>query len=202
MKITDITPKPDLKIRRKNWREDYYWYFKHDDYFKELALINKNGNMARICKSDLLVDNWEIFKKISLEKLSKKYAEFKYSHVRQEPNTIILNRKDLRELNNETKNELDWSYKPNQLFGMKIVINNSLMNGCFELKYVEEIETLNDKVETNTLMGSCCKTIEIKQCFEDIKEEIYNMKTLGYITRENECDLKQIINKIVGKMLI
>lgn len=61
MKLTDITPKKGLKIRRQNWTPDYYWYFEFDDYFNELVLKNQRDNYARICISDLKENDWEIF---------------------------------------------------------------------------------------------------------------------------------------------
>lgn len=42
---------------------------------------------------------------------------------------------------------------------------------------------------------------KFKEFIRRLKEEIYNMKATGFLTRENEIDLKTIINKLAGKNL-
>lgn len=61
MKFSDIKPKPGLKIRRVKWEVGYYWMWKCNNYFDDLHLINKKGNAAKICRSDVMSNDWVYF---------------------------------------------------------------------------------------------------------------------------------------------
>lgn len=206
MKLTDIKPKKGLKIRRKNWTKDYFWYFEFDEYFNELVLKNCNKNYARICESDLTND-WEIFEEITLGNIRKRYYEFKCELIT--PNIIEMRRKDLKLLKKSTVSELDWSYKPNNLFGMEIVINNNLTRGEFLLKYVKE-ETLSEKLiyASHSSNGDSWGDNVVRHF--DLKKSIKNLKidfcsSLNSLFKGepcNECEECRKINKRMGNKII
>lgn len=208
MKITDIKIKPDLKIRRANWKGDYYWYYKYDDYFKGLVLMNCNGNNARICESDLTTDNWELYVEEIKEanglrvgdivrivnegglyhrhhQMAKKMRLKKWTNGKEPMNTIgkVV------------------AFRNHRLgFGMLCGVrigHNDYIYGIDAVKKQKET-TLSDNMNEYQRL----RREDVKQSIKNIKEEIYNMKVLGYITRRNECDLKKIINDEFGGKLI
>lgn len=68
-------------------------------------------------------------------------------------------------------------------------------------KKLKDEFNLSDKI-VEIEGGQAIHPDDVKEFIGLLKEEIYNMKKLGFITRNNEQDLKTIINKLAGKDLL
>lgn len=122
-------PVEGLRIRRKNWSENYYWEFQYQDYFKDLVLMNKRGNTAKICSGDLWANDWEIFKQVTLSDKIDWTSKLGDSVSANEIKICVRNMKqDIRNFLHDFsyKNKLNPKKSGQQLGGVNLIINKNL----------------------------------------------------------------------------
>lgn len=163
--------KEGKKVRRAKWKYGYELHFYDDGYrISGKALVDaKDKDFFEVkCGSfkieDFEADDWELYGNVSVKQINE--ARTLAREEGMNPNRLKIHPEDLKELIESTKHDIDWSYKPNEFFGLLIIEDDKMIRGN-ALVYEEPKESLSDK---SYLIDDDYRVIE----FGKIKEKIQN----------------------------